>query len=143
MAYLINQPLNKQLLDNIRENNMDEVIRLLKNGADINYDGGEPVYYSIKLNHDNMTKLLINMGAEINIIDYDLLSCSIGENNYGITKLLLDLDINISAGSPLFYACEEGNSEIVELLLSRGIIDNLNKNMGNSLVYLIIIQLYK
>jgi ankyrin repeat protein len=83
--------INEQLLNNIEKNNIDEVIKLLNKGADINYNNGKPLDYGIDTKDYQMVKLLLDMGA------------------------------NMDNGFFLSNTCENNNSEIVELLLKEGI----------------------
>lgn len=82
--------INLQLIDNIKKNNTSKVIELLKQGANINYNNGEPLLCSINLHLYDMAKLLIDYNADINNSDF------------------------------LFAACNSNQSEIVELLLDNG-----------------------
>jgi ankyrin repeat protein len=96
--------INEELIANIKQNNINEVIKLLNAGADINYAFGSPLYYAV------------------------------ASNNYSIVKLLSEKDGNINSnkGYLLRRACKSGYSEIIELLLNEGI--NYTKNKNSSLI---------
>jgi len=88
-----NKDIDEKLLDSVCKNNIDKVKYFLENGADIDYNNGSPLYFSLKYNYCDMTKLLIYMGANVNIDNNNL----------------------------LYIVCDIGNSEMVELLLCSGI----------------------
>jgi len=96
--------INDQLIDNIKQNNIDEVIRILDEGVDINYMSNVPIRLAIKLNKYEITKILIDHNANI-------------DHSYGIL---------------LHFACVRGHNEIVGLLLNEGI--NYNKEIYGSLI---------
>jgi hypothetical protein len=85
--------INTQLCARIMENNIDEVIKLIKKGADISYSNNFPLVYAVNHNHFEIIKLLIDEGT----------------------------DININRGALLYAACVHNNSETVDLLLNEGI----------------------
>jgi ankyrin repeat protein len=103
--------INKQLIENIKLNNIDEVITLLDQGANVNYepdiidaDIGTPLYIAVTMNHYQIAKILLNRGA----------------------------DINYGRGYLLYRACSNGNGGMIELLLNEGI--NYNKEHLGSLI---------
>jgi hypothetical protein len=83
--------INKQLVDNIQKNNIDEVIKLLNKGADVNYNNGRPLCYGIDTKDCRMIKLLLDRGA----IMYGVVLCNACDtNNSEIVELLLKEGIN-------------------------------------------------
>jgi hypothetical protein len=80
--------INELLIDNIKKNNINEIIQLLKNGADIDYNLGIPLYYAIMSESCVTVKLLIDMGADINI-NHGYFLCDTCRYGYGEITLLL------------------------------------------------------
>lgn len=101
---------NEQLIKNINKNNIDEVIKLLHEGADIDCVNGYPLIHSIQKGYYQLTKLLLDMNANINI------------NN----------------GIALFFACMYNENEITELLLNKGIHYQPIDNDYNEIIMLCI-----
>jgi hypothetical protein len=86
--------INQQLCFKIHCKNSDEIIRLVKEGADINANLCQPLHAAILSNDYDIVKLLIDLGA----------------------------DINYNGGSSILLACDGKQYMIAELLFERGII---------------------
>lgn len=85
--------INDKLIENIDKNNIDEVIKLLDKGADINYHNCLPLITSVETGSLEITKLLLDRGT----------------------------DINYNHGYLLYFACKYISYDMVELLLKEGI----------------------
>jgi len=98
--------INQELCDSVMENDINEVIKLINKGANLNYYNGLPLFTSIKENYYELTKLLINENANININEGSLLVTACGSGNSDIVKLLLDNGINYNGkDSDLIRMC--------------------------------------
>jgi len=86
--------INNQLLINIEQNNIGEVIRLLNEGADINYQDGYLLYIACQCGYHEIIKILLNEG-----INYDkqwfgsLLGYCICHDDVDSLKLLIQFDL--------------------------------------------------
>jgi ankyrin repeat protein len=100
------EDLGELLMQNIRENNIDEIMKILELGIDIN---------------DKMNAKETTFEDEINMKNPLVHSIECG--NYEITKLLIDMgaDVNINFGYGLMTACRQGNNDIIRLLVEEGI----------------------
>ena len=92
------EALNRKLLMAAENNKTEEIIELLKQGVDVNYQdryGRTPLYRACLNNKLEIAKLLIERGADINV------------------KTLV-------AWTPLHGACWNNYLEIAKLLIERG-----------------------
>ena len=124
---------NNNLLNAIEEENIENVIAALEEGADIeNVDEmtGPPLILAINKNNIKIVELLLENGADIENVDYDYgfppLIVAINKNNIKIVELLLKNgakteNTNLYMGNPaLIVATDKNIIEIVELLLENG-----------------------
>jgi ankyrin repeat protein len=115
------------------ENNcLDAARLLLKRGADIDslaYGEVTPILDAVAFGHDAMVELLLDAGADPAITDdsdWNLLHWAVNENNLSTARLLMDrchflVNTTRSNGlSPLYFAADEGNLEMVKLLVRHG-----------------------
>ena len=106
---------------------------LIRNGADLNYQGSykmRPIQHSVIDNNLEITKLLLLNGADANVQDdnEDLLPplhFAVCEKQLEIVKLLIEhgADVNLVEDdrTPLHFASTVNeNREMVELLLQKG-----------------------
>jgi ankyrin repeat protein len=98
--------LGEDLLDAIEDDDIDEVIKILNKGADVNYDDNFPLCLSAELGLYEITELLIDRGANINHQDK-------------------------SQQYPIYYASLKGHSRIIELLFEKGAILKKERNMDD------------
>lgn len=117
----------------VYQENLEIIVFLLKNGADVNSNNGEPIKKAlIRKKNLEIANILIKNGANINIKDEDgsLLSqisamALIDKKSLEILKYLLDKGINVNDGEngkseALLLAVTLQDSELVELLLKKG-----------------------
>ncbi len=103
-AVAMEMNLTDQLIRAVRDNEHEDVARLLKEGADVNGDlsafrGWYPLVVAAGKGHEKIAELLLDSGA--------------------------DIDPNMKAGfcttsSPLLFACKNGFAELAQLFLERG-----------------------
>jgi ankyrin repeat protein len=102
--------LYDQFIDEIENNNIEQVNKLLNEGADIHYNNDLPLMISSYRGYYEMTKFLLDNGANINA--------------------------TYRYNCPIIYACLNDHIHILELLLERGAnIENndiINDNIINS-----------
>jgi len=105
---LISQESN--LLNKVRDNDIDAVEALIAAGADVNMQddmmGYTPLYLAVTANHPDMAELLISNGADINKKD----------KTYGYT--------------PLMMALQSGHTSMVKWLVSEGADIKIRGNNG-------------
>jgi ankyrin repeat protein len=115
--------INRQLITNVKKNDIKEVTRLLKKGANANYNRTKSLHCSIKRGNFTITQLLIDYGADLNYDHNRALFVSITSSEFEITKILVANGINIDAhcGEALEIAYNCNDVETIELLLKEGI----------------------
>ncbi|ORX42663.1 ankyrin [Piromyces finnis] len=113
-------------------------------GLDINIkDRHEkiPFHYACYKGNENIVKYLIKNGVDPRIKnDYGRMSlhfvCGAEKENINLVKYLIEdigLDINIQnkdGCTPLHYACEQGNENIVKYLIEKGADTSIKNNNG-------------
>ena len=106
----------------------EEILKLLKKGADINTttsDGVTPLMYAVQNDHLNVAKILLLNGADPNIKPYKrppALIVAVSNISFDISELLIrkGADINIqdnNGRTALMHASANGSIQIVDLLL--------------------------
>jgi hypothetical protein len=131
LLYTKMNDLNNQLFAAASANNAEDILNLIKNGADVNAEdayGWTPIIYSIYNRNIESIELLIKNGAKIDVVTNDnnnLLKFAIRSRQIKIFELILDdkSDINfrdLNGWTPLHMAVDIGAIEIVKLLLIRG-----------------------
>ncbi len=93
---------NEHLLDAIKHNMEEETERLIKLGANVNYDNDRPLRYASIFYNTKIMKLLILNGAEVNC------------NNI----------------NPIIKSSEKGDIEMINFLLENGADPSLNDQSG-------------
>lgn len=105
----VTSELDSKLLSEVAENcDLDECLRLLSEGADVNArdaDGCTPLLWAVLSGNMEVASLLIEKGADIN-----------SSNNDGETAL--------------HWASTTGNTEIAEMLISKGAEVNCKDTFG-------------
>jgi ankyrin repeat protein len=112
---------------NIKNKNYKKVNSFLLNNNDVDFfikDKNTPLFYAIDIGDIQVVKLLIEHGANIHNVNSNLktaLHIAVEGNYVDIVRLLLENDIDISCQdiygqTPMFYAKENANNEIIELL---------------------------
>jgi hypothetical protein len=122
--------LNRKLINYIRENNIDEVVKCLNDGANIHHHDDYALKMSAKNGFYVMTKLLLDYGANINaefllekgadytidIPGFYILSCFI-DDNADILRLLINYGFEFNKEYVFDQSLEEKSKNILELLL--------------------------
>lgn len=127
------EALSKQLVEAVKNDNVEQARSLIKQGADVNYSGNFPLF---NVKSVNMAALLLEKGANINIKSTSNSTPLTWQlSNYGgeacknteVIKFLIEkgADINTKEGKndfmPLHYAiqsCED--VDIIKLLIKKG-----------------------
>ncbi len=141
----------KALIDNVKQKNKQEVVRLLTEGADHNFidvNGKTPLHWaSFHANKDIVTLLLGN-GADPNTKDdedWTALHRAVIKGNKDIATLLLgnraDPNTKDNNGMPaLHWAVIKGRKDIVTLLLGNGADPNAKDKKGGTALHRAIIE---
>ena len=144
-SFMNNKILYEKLFNACKNENIEAVKFLLKNGLDVNHkdkNGKTALFYAC--NNLNVIKLLIENGADKDIIK-ELFFYSY-ENNLEIFKYLIEekkIDINIkndSGKTVLFYACANDNLELVKYLVEHGADVNAKDKDGISVILNTLIE---
>uniref|UniRef100_A0A6C0I3B6 Uncharacterized protein n=1 Tax=viral metagenome TaxID=1070528 RepID=A0A6C0I3B6_9ZZZZ len=127
----IEQDKDALLLPAIRRNDIDEVARLIDDGADINSKhryGQTPLHWACINGYVEVAELLLERGANLtstNDYEWTPLHYACYRGHLDLTELLLDkyganVESKINNGwTPLHLACRMGNLNIAELLLDK------------------------
>ncbi|KLT21801.1 ankyrin repeat domain protein [Wolbachia endosymbiont of Armadillidium vulgare str. wVulC] len=108
-----NKDMNTELFDAVKGGNIDEVGRLISEGADVNAkskQGNTSLHFAARKGSSEIVKLLLRRGADVN-----------AKSKQGNT--------------PLHIAAWEGSSKIVELLLKHGADVHAKNKQGNTPFY--------
>ena len=122
---------DNQLIKSIKNNDVKDVEKLIKEGADLNQRDDEkntPLLISLENDTNDIAKLLIESGADIskvNLRSESPLHIASKKNDTEIIRLLIDkgADINeVSFGkdTPLLMAVKLNNIDAVQALIERG-----------------------
>lgn len=104
---ILGKQLEPQLMEAIDANNFEKTLTLLKEGANVNYQGEKgntPLIRSLTCEDQRIFKLLINSGANINL-----------STNNGYT--------------PLLFSCMRNNTELVKYFIAKG--SNIHQKTKN------------
>lgn len=123
----------------VKSGNIDEVGKLLKNGADINnaaedeYYAYGALYIAITTKNEAMVKFLIenkaDLNTQINEEGYSLLIAAIDSRNINIVNLLIQSGTKVETFTdpegnkkfiPILEATQSNQPEVVRLLLEKG-----------------------
>jgi len=145
-----NKNINEDLLAAIRKNNLSQALKLINEGADINYKdklGHNSLWYAVCANSFNITKLVIENGTNINeqfekqksVLDVAVEYHGRHYYSIDIIKLLIENGANLNikdkyGNTPLFYACisYDVNVDVIELLIEKGADINIKNKHGMS-----------
>ena len=151
------------LLKAVTTEDVDEVIRLVKEGEDVNKcyalggwrrESYSPLTVASMTGSHEILSTLIDLGADVSLQRERVrrhwdqapspLSVASAWNNYNAVKLLMrkgaDVnDIDEDGNTALHYAAANGNVEIVKLLLDSGARIDKNDGDGNSALHLTLV----
>lgn len=143
----------------IRLNNIDFVLYLIKNGADIripyqNNAKGSPLYFAIIRGHFEIVKILINHGADLFAPfpgTSNVMAASIESGNLALVQFVFEEFTKIDANlwpphkemkQPLALAIESGNPELVKFVLEKFKTENLKKDVYDQTIFHYLAQCY-
>lgn len=139
--------LGKELFEKINDKNydddIDEIIDLVKKGADVNYridNGMSPLLLCAIKNNYKTAALLLKAGADVNITDKNLCSplmYSIMYHNFPMFDLLVDsCDLNLrdrNGYTALMYAKKAEASYMFDKLIQKGALINVLNNYNETI----------
>ncbi|MFD3261091.1 ankyrin repeat domain-containing protein [Paenibacillus lentus] len=144
--------MNQQLIASAEKGEVEDVLKLLQDGADINATDGRgrtAVMAATYNNKAETVKALIQEGADINLRDESLNNVLLyagAEGFLEIVKLAIDAGANPQltnryGGTALIPASERGHVEVVQELLSHSDIDvnHINKLHWTALLEAVIL----
>jgi len=142
-AFLNLSAQNSNLLNKVRDNDLDAVKELIAAGADVNMQddmmGYTPLILSVYNGHKEMAELLLSKGAALNQQEertgYTPLMLALNSNNAELAKFLIDkgADFKIKSNdgaTALILACGV-SPEIAKNLLSKGADIHVLTEKGN------------
>lgn len=144
--------LNKALREAAKANDAHQVIKLIKQGANVNApdeDGNTSLHFAAQYGHTALVALLCNRGADVNAIDkwgYTPLFLAAVMKNTGAVKLLEVAEILLDKGAdvnaknqngqlPLLRVAISGDTALAKLLLDRGAEVDAPDRYGNTPFY--------
>ena len=132
-----------------KKNKINNIRTLIEHGADVNFrletTGSTALHFAAKFADEELIKFLLNhMNISVNASDNDsqmplIWACS-RKNNVNTVATLLDHGADITEGpygqSGLHFAAKYGDSEMIKLLLERGIsINTVDSDEKTSLMW--------
>lgn len=120
----LQEMINENLLQAVRDNNYDLVKNLINQGADVSYKNTTrltPLLWAACFNQLEIVKLLVEHGADINYIRYGTaLMDAAKKGNIDVVRFLLDHGANIDTigynGTALELAEKNGHHAVVTLI---------------------------
>ena len=130
----------------VKENNIDRVDKMIKQGININEKdkyGNTALHHACKRGYIDIVKLLLEHDALMNYNDCDScpLELAVLYNHYEIIELLVSYKSDPNTFDPvgltaLHLAAEKGSIKILKLLLDGGgKVNILSNHNGNSLIH--------
>ena len=123
-------PPDSPLFQAIRNNDLSQIQRQLKNGADVNFQGRRnttPLMYAAAFGTVDAMRLLIDAGADVNAKNaFDATALMWGAADLAKVKLLIDKGSGVNATSKqgrtalIIAASHNGAEPIVRLLVAKG-----------------------
>ena len=147
LTNLVFAGVNENLFIAIEKNDISGVKLALKNGAKLNMNdkhGQSPLLLSLKDSKLDIVKYLVENGADVNAKSFNkhargtALIYASSNNRVEVMNYLLDHGANINETtdpmeeSSLFWTVAKGYVEGTELLLKRGIMENLKNKKGET-----------
>ncbi|XP_008217571.3 uncharacterized protein LOC103318097 [Nasonia vitripennis] len=111
-----------------KSNKKDMVEMLINRGADVNADGGFPLFYAVSNSNVDVINILLNKKANIHkkyILNSNLLHLAVTMSDCETIKFLLSRGINVNCEgekryTPLHMAVDNDYNLAVDILLSKG-----------------------
>lgn len=133
--------LGEQLLEAVKDNDVDTIITLLNNGVDINMPvigDGTALMIAVKRRNPTMVRALIDLGADVNqasMYDGNPLIIAAKTNNVELAQLLLNEGADINSvvkrdETPLINATNSGHYRMTKYLVEQGADVNLAITTG-------------
>jgi ankyrin repeat protein len=139
---------NSNIKNLIKTGNLNELKELIKN-KNVNdsieyhygYSNNKLLHYATKSNNLEIVRYLLGIGANPNInnsMGYVALFYAVKNKNPTMMKLLIDSGANVDAideneYKPIInYVAEEGNEEMLQILLDAGVILNIEKTSAET-----------
>jgi hypothetical protein len=144
--------LNEQLIQAVKNRNIDQATQLLRNGADVNARGhGWTALMLATLGSDiELCKLLIEKGADVNAKNYQGITALATATNIEICKLLIEAGADVNAKNnskdPILIGSLLGQNPTIEkglLLIKNGADVNVLDYEGRTPLNLALISLIR
>lgn len=141
--YVAPLSIDEQFLNAVNQGDLNEVERLLQDGADINYkephrQGMSALAVASSQGNSVMALFLVASGADVNLQNNSgetPLHFAVSANNLEIIQFLIENGADIQPqgdSTPLLAAARRGYFEIVQFLVRNGADINRRDNNGNS-----------
>lgn len=140
--------MNDLLFEAVRKADSEEILRLVKAGADVNArDKGKqtPVLVAAQHQHYDIIRLLVSLGADIDLQcnkSFNPFIHGCIHNDLTLVKLMVELGTDLTkltrfGGNGLTPAAEKGYEEIVQFLLEN---TDINVNLTNTVGWTALIE---
>jgi len=137
----LSRHLGEQLLDAVKNNDIDTITALLNSGIDINMPvigEGTALMIAVKTRNSEMAQTLIDLGADVNQasrFDGNPLIIAAKTNNLELAELLLKQGADVNKivrrdETPLINASNRGHFEMIKYLVESGADVNLAVTTG-------------
>lgn len=150
--------INRDLVRAVSSNNVDEVIKLIKQGADVNWKSKsndlsiliQTARESMYSNDLRIVKLLLENGADVNeqqnVLAWTALIVAVRGRNLELIKLLIDKGADVNAkdrdGNPVIFGITSGGMQDeknlgikkAKLLLDKGADINMKNSEGKTVL---------
>jgi ankyrin repeat protein len=132
----------------VRDNEFDEMVRLLEQGAHVDSNGGSGVTLLLRALADGngrIARYLIDQGADVQALDYSknsALDYAVRSGDASLLVLLFETGVNFETaerkGTPLISAATWGHSEAIAILVRKGADVNYQNWSGLSALHMAI-----
>jgi len=132
--------LNEELFEAVKKEGVEEVRKLLENGADVNAkdnDGYTPLHYAAIKNKVDFARLLVEKGADVNAKSNDgitPLHVAAWGGHVDVARFLVENGADVNAKNddwtPLHYAAIKNKVDFARLLVEKGADVNAKSNDG-------------
>jgi hypothetical protein len=114
--------VNKVILGERKEIDLEVIKSLIEEGADIHADGDHALKFAAEYGHIEVVKYLVEQGADVHADNNHALRCSAKNGHLNIVEFLVEKGANIHIDNDyvLRHSAKNGNLELVKFLIEKG-----------------------